>query len=125
MSLSDDADIIMSDLMGLGFATIGTYAHGATTVPNIRCVFEINNADQIEAITGQNQNEAAAVTVSYTDLPTWSYGGRITVASGPWAGVWTISAHIGSDDRTTTLSVTKQKAVKTRSPGVEKLIGGE
>ena len=120
---SEDARFLMNDLLSIGFAVRGNYAHGATTATNIVLAFEVNSADPLEALTGQNQNEAAAVTVLNSELPSWEYGGKITVASGAWAGIWTVGAHIGSDDSTTTLSVTKQKVVKIRSPGAEKLIG--
>lgn len=119
----NDAAFLMSDLLSMGFAVRGNYTHGATSYTNVYLVFEVNSADSLEAITGQNQNEAAAVTVLNTEVPNWGYGGKITVSSGAWAGTWTVGAHIGSDDSTTTLSVTKQSVVKIRSMGAEKLIG--
>lgn len=119
----DDAAFLMSDLLNIGFAVRGNYAHGATSYTNVYLVFEVNSADSLEFISGQNQTVSASVTVLNSEVPNWEYGGKITVASGAWAGTWTVVAHIGSDDSTTTLSVTKQSVVKIRSVGAEKLIG--
>lgn len=121
--LADDTDILMADLLSLGFAVRGTYTYGGTTIPNIICAFDISAANSIENITGQSRNESASLTVSKSQLSSWSYGGKITVASGPWAGEWTISAHTGNDDSSYTFEVTKQRAEQTRSPGVRRLIG--
>jgi hypothetical protein len=121
----DDAAFLMADLLAIGFSVKGDYALGATTATGINLVFEIASADPLEAMTGQNQNESATVTVLRSELPAWDYGGKITVVSGAWAGVWTISGHVGSDDSTVILNVTKQKVTKIRSAGAEKLIGEE
>jgi hypothetical protein len=118
LSLAADVSALLTDLLGLGLACRATYGAATITV----AITNTGQPPEYDAM-GEITRREGSITAALADMPAPLAGQQLVVASGPWAGIWTITSIDTIDDGAVELTARQDAKTSIRSPGGRRLPG--